>query len=188
MQPAETAVPNANLSRTKINNGRGRGEKLVRVANSNSGAAQEPEKSENWTEVDKTFWPGNDKEFFGQDAENGKLNLPANCGIREIHRATSGSPSAHRFQFFSFFSTFAMLDMVVDETQKHVDKLAEHPAPPPAFSSHRADRNSRPPKFVRCFYPNFCVEKLNDASLYRFIACLKFSTYQARMKSLREGT
>ena len=111
VQPAETAVPNANLSKTKSNNGRGRGEKLVIVANGNSGAAQEPEKSENWTEVDETFWPGNDTECFVQDAENDKLSLPANRGIREIHHATSGSPSARRFQFFSLLPCWIWLLM-----------------------------------------------------------------------------
>ena len=42
VQPAEPAVPNANLSRTKSNNGRSRGEKLVRAVVGLSGAGQEP--------------------------------------------------------------------------------------------------------------------------------------------------
>ena len=80
-----------------------------------------------------------------------------------------------------------MVDMIVDETQKHVDKLADLPAPPPGFTSQRADRNTWPPKFVRRFSPRFNGDKFNKAYLYRFLACLIYLAYQAPTKSICEA-
>ena len=67
-----------------------------------------------------------------------------------------------------------MVERVVSETQKHVDRLASLSEPPSSFLGVRAGNRQWPPQSIIYFKEH----KFSKAYLYRFLAALAYITYQ----------
>ena len=101
-------------------------------------------------------WPSDDTKFqvVGKDAVRGALNLPRDCGVKENQRGEGCKQNRTAFNFFSLFFTSAMVEMVVSETQKHVDRLAGLREPPSSFLMTRAGNKQWPPQSIQYFKAN----------------------------------
>ena len=148
---------------------------------------ESPADYENWSGVEESVWPGLDTKFSGDDPENGQLNLPRYCGIKENHRGEGCEKNSEAFRFFSLFFTPDMVEIVVSETQKHVEKLAAMSEPPQGFMGRRRGDGSWPPEAVKHFSARFKNHSFSKAYLYRFLAALIYIAYQCPSKSIKEA-
>ena len=76
-----------------------------------------------------------------------------------------------------------MVEMVVSETQKLVDRLAGLQEPPSSFLGARAGNRQWPPQSILYFKAN----KFSKAYFYRFLAALTYIGYQCPQKSIEEA-
>ena len=76
-----------------------------------------------------------------------------------------------------------MVEMVVSETRKHVDRLEGLQKSPSIFLGARAGNRQWPPQSIQYFKAN----KFSKAYFYRFLAALTYIAYQCPQKSTREA-
>ena len=138
--PAAMTDPNASKLRRAQSKGSKRAQMMVGGPESVIAPAQPAVEVNVWAPVDEVVWPNNDTKFVGKDAVRGALNLPRDCGVKENQQGEGCEQNRKAFNFVSLFKFFtpAMVEMVVSETQKHVDRLAGLPEPPSSFLMARA--------------------------------------------------